>query len=95
MGEFMLKYYLILILIMSIISFALFGIDKRKAKSGSRRIPEKTLFGFAIFGGATGAFFGMQTFRHKTKHNSFRFGIPALMIIQAGLLLLIALKFAV
>lgn len=89
----MLKYYLFLILIMSAVSFALFGIDKRKAKKGSYRIPEKTLFGFAIFGGATGAFFGMQTFRHKTKHNSFRFGIPALMIIQAGLLLLIAVKF--
>ncbi|MBQ8374454.1 MAG: DUF1294 domain-containing protein [Clostridia bacterium] len=60
--------YLIVIAVISLINFILYGVDKKKAESGAWRIPEKTLLGFSFFGGAAGGFFGMFTFRHKTKH---------------------------
>ncbi len=55
-------------LVMSLVAFILYGRDKGLAKRGARRTPEKTLLGVGFFGGAVGALFGMQTFRHKTKH---------------------------
>ncbi|MBP5669841.1 MAG: DUF1294 domain-containing protein, partial [Lachnospiraceae bacterium] len=58
------------------------GADKKKAKSGAWRIPEKTLFLPAILGGSIGAIAGMQVFRHKTKHWYFKYGMPAILILQ-------------
>ena len=74
--------YLYYILLINLITFLLFGIDKYKAKKGLWRIPEKVLFLFAILGGSVGALIGMEVFRHKTKHKSFTIGIPAILIIQ-------------
>ena len=73
----------------NVIAFALMGADKKKARNGQWRIPEKTLFLSAILGGSIGAIAGMKTFRHKTKHWYFQFGMPAILIahlIIAGLL---------
>ena len=63
-------------------AFALYGIDKYKAKTGAWRIPEKTLLGIAVLGGGVGALAGMRFFRHKTKHWVFRYGLPVLAAIQ-------------
>ena len=49
----------------NIIAFILYGLDKKYAREGRWRIPEKTLLGIAMIGGAAGAWIGMQTFRHK------------------------------
>jgi len=67
---------------MNLLTFCVFGIDKRKAQKGRWRIPERTLFLLAIIGGSLGALVGMQLFRHKTKHKSFVFGIPAILVAQ-------------
>lgn len=80
------------IIIINILSFLAFGIDKRKAKKGQWRIKESTLFLLSIFGGSLGAMLGMKVFHHKTKHKSFTFFIPAIFIIEA-LILLLSLKF--
>lgn len=69
-------------LIMNIITFAVMGIDKWKAKKRAWRIPEATLFILAAIGGSIGAIAGMYTFRHKTKHRSFVWGMPAILIGQ-------------
>lgn len=71
--------YLILV---NLVAFFLMGIDKKKARTGAWRISEKTLFLSAILGGSIGAIAGMQLFRHKTKHRSFVFGMPAILIVQ-------------
>ncbi|MEN2765604.1 DUF1294 domain-containing protein [Ornithinibacillus sp. 16A2E] len=70
----------------NLLGFALMGIDKRKAERNKWRIPERTLWGVAILGGAIGSYFGMKVFRHKTKHQSFRIGMPLLILIHAALI---------
>lgn len=70
-------------------AFCLMGIDKRKAIKGAFRIPEATLFIVALIGGSIGSIAGMYTFRHKTRHSAFVYGMPAILILQ--IILLIAL----
>lgn len=77
--------------IVNIAAFALMGIDKYKAKNNKWRIKEKTLFLSAIIGGSLGAMYGMHMFRHKTKHKSFIFGIPAILIVQILLVIVVFL----
>ena len=68
--------------VLCLISLFQFALDKRKARKGKWRIPEKTLFITAGLGGAAGALLGMKLFRHKTQHKSFTIGIPALLIMH-------------
>ena len=75
----------------SAIDFALMGVDKWKARRDAWRIPESTLWLFALLGGALGGALGMQVFRHKTRHWYFRFGFPLLTALQLALLLWLAL----
>ena len=70
------------LVLINLVAFAVFGIDKKRAKKGQWRIPEKTLFLSAILGGSIGAILGMYIFRHKTKHWYFQIGIPAILILQ-------------
>ncbi len=75
-------FILAYVVLMSLIAFAAFGLDKYKAKSNRWRIRERTLFLFALLGGGIGAFLGMKVFHHKTLHKQFAIGIPAIMIVQ-------------
>ena len=70
------------LLVINAAAFAVYGADKRRAKQGRWRVPEKTLFLLAIVGGSVGALLGMRVWHHKTLHKSFRFGIPAILILQ-------------
>lgn len=78
---------LIYLVILNIIGFTIMGIDKSRAKRGAWRIPEKTLFLIAILGGSIGSILGMKQFRHKTKHKTFTIGMPAILIVQAAIIL--------
>ena len=69
----------------NLLSFTVYGADKRRAKKDKRRVPEKTLFLLAIIGGSVGAWAGMYTFRHKTRHWYFVWGIPAILLAQVAL----------
>ena len=71
---------LIWIGLMSIWAFAAMGFDKSQAKRKATRIPEKNLWLLATLGGGIGAYFGMQMFRHKTRHTNFRIGFLILAI---------------
>lgn len=70
----------------NLVSFLIFGADKWKAKRGRWRIPEDALILLAVFGGSVGALAGMYVFRHKTRHNKFRWGIPLILLAQLALL---------
>lgn len=76
---------LIYLIIINAAAFCLMGADKYKARRGLYRIPEKTLFLAALLGGSAGAWIGMYTFRHKTRHWYFVVGIPAVFLVQVGL----------
>lgn len=78
---------LIWIAVMSVWSFSAMGYDKRQAKKKASRIPEKNLWLLAIVGGGLGAYFGMQTFRHKTRHTSFRVGFLMLALAYGVIVL--------
>lgn len=62
------KIYLIAVIIISVITFVLYAVDKAKAKKGSWRISEKTLLLFSLFLGAAGGLSAMIICRHKTNH---------------------------
>ena len=75
------------LILINLVTFFVFGVDKLKAKrkvnhESIRRVPEKTLFLLAAIGGSIGALLGMKVWHHKTLHKSFRFGIPAILILQ-------------
>lgn len=71
----------IYLLIVNIVSFMLYGIDKYKAEHHKWRIRERMLILSAWIGGALGAFLGMKVFHHKTLHTSFRFLVPCALIV--------------
>lgn len=75
------KYFLIYIILVNIVTFITYGIDKFKAKKHKWRISESALIGLATIGGFVGAFAGMQMFRHKTKHLKFVIGIPVIAVL--------------
>lgn len=62
-------------------------IDKSRAKRSKWRIKEQTLWIVSILGGAFGSYVTMQIIRHKTKHKSFMIGLPAIITIQAIILI--------
>lgn len=70
----------------NLLAFLMFWLDKQYAKKDLWRIPEKTLIISALLGGSIGALFGMNRFRHKTKHRKFTFVIPAILVLQTVLL---------
>lgn len=78
-------------ILINLVGFAMMGIDKYKAKKRAFRIPEATLFSIAMIGGSIGSIIGMYTFHHKTRHHKFTIGMPAILVIQLLLILLIRL----
>ncbi len=85
-------YYLGLV---SLIAVILCVHDKRAARKGNRRVPEKVLFGISAIGGALFMYITMLTVRHKTKHFSFMFFIPVMIVAQVALLIWLQIKFGI
>ena len=79
-----LTWYLLFINIMAFIAY---GIDKHKAIKGKWRISEANLLILTAIGGSLGALAGMYVFHHKTRTWTFKAGVPALLLLQAGLLI--------
>ena len=74
------------VVIMNIVSFALMGHDKKRARQGKWRVPEKTLFLVTACFGGLGGVLGMKVFHHKTQHWYFKVFFPVLLIVQIVLL---------
>ncbi len=77
-------YYLIVI---NVIAFLMYGMDKWKAKRGSWRISEATLLLMAVAGGSIGALLGMNVWHHKTMHKKFKYGLPLILLAQLALII--------
>lgn len=73
----------ILVWYLAVINFttwAAYGLDKGRAKSGKWRIPERTLLLLALAGGSLGALAGMIMFRHKTRKLKFYISVPVMFV---------------
>lgn len=79
-------------LIVNLLAFVLFGVDKYKAKRGQWRISEWRLMLLSFFGGGAGALCGMYVWRHKTQHKLFVIGVPLLVILHFALLYYLFLR---
>ena len=90
---------LIYLAAINIVTFFMYGIDKwrstsgrllptgrKKAKNSKWRIREAALLGLAVLGGSIGAWLGMQVWHHKTQHKKFKYGVPAIIIVQLALI---------
>lgn len=72
--------------ITNLISFCLMRHDKKCARQGKWRVPEKTLFLATVLFGGLGGVLGMKVFHHKTKHWYFKVFFPVLLVMQVALL---------
>ena len=74
------------IVVINLVSFMMFGIDKYKARRGQWRISEATLLAVAAIGGSIGAWMGMKVWHHKTLHSKFRYGVPIMLLAHIALM---------
>ena len=90
---------LIYLAVINVVTFFMYGIDKwrstsgrllptgrKKAKNSKWRIRETALLGLAVLGGSIGAWLGMKVWHHKTLHKKFKYGVPAIIIVQLALI---------
>ena len=84
-----LMYYLIVV---NLLTWIIYGIDKWKAKRRAWRIPERTLLLLAAASGCTGALAGMLMFRHKTRKLKFMIGVPVIFVVESIFFVYIFLK---
>ena len=84
-----LMYYLIVV---NLLTWIIYGIDKWKAKRRAWRIPERTLLLLGAAGGCTGALAGMLMFRHKTRKLKFMIGVPVIFVVESIFFVYIFLK---
>lgn len=89
----MLKVICAWLILWSLVAFIAMGMDKSRARKGRWRVPEATLFLFALLGGGLGATLGMHVFHHKTKHWYFRWGLPLILLVQLALVVWLARHF--
>lgn len=86
------KYLYIWLIVINIITFAVFGIDKKKAIDGKFRIKELTLFVLSLLGGSLGGLIAMHTFHHKTRKWYFKFGIPLILVAWVAMIVWLVYK---
>ena len=86
---------LIYLAVINVVTFFMYGIDKWKAKKSKWRIRETALLGLAVLGGSIGAWLGMKVWHHKTLHKKFKYGVPAIIIVQFALIGYILYRFEI
>lgn len=74
--------FLIYLLIINVLGYAIMLYDKSMARNRMPRVPEKSLICIAAFGGSVGCLLAMYTIRHKTRHKKFKYGVPAILVVQ-------------
>lgn len=76
------KYFYFYLILINIVTFILFAIDKKRAKKNQWRIPESQLLFFSLLGGSIGGIIAMNIVKHKTKKPKFTIGMPLLLLIN-------------
>ena len=71
-------------IVLSLITFFVFGWDKRQARKQKRRIPESTLHIMELVGGWPGSLLGQRVFHHKTRKRSYQVVFWLIVVLHAG-----------
>ncbi|MBS7323586.1 MAG: DUF1294 domain-containing protein [Bacteroidaceae bacterium] len=79
------KYLLVSLIVINVLTFFIYGIDKWKARRNKWRISEAALLWLTVAGGSIGALLGMKVWHHKTMHKKFKYGLPAILLLQVAL----------
>ena len=87
-GQLLLIYFVAI----NVATFFTYGIDKWKAKRDKWRIRESALLLLAALGGSIGAWLGMKVWHHKTLHKKFKYGVPAIILLQIALVVFLLYK---
>ena len=83
------KIIVIYLIVINMVTFFIYGVDKWKAMRSKWRISEAMLLGLAVIGGSIGAWLGMKVWHHKTMHKKFKYGLPLILLAQIALIYLI------
>jgi uncharacterized membrane protein YsdA (DUF1294 family) len=86
--------YLIVLGVMSLACFIAYGLDKRQAGNGGRRVSERTLHLMAFLGGWPGALLAQRQFHHKTQKLPFRIVFWMVIALHVGVVAAVACAFA-
>ena len=78
--------YLALVVVMSMITFCVYGFDKFQARRDGRRTPEKLLHRLSMWGGWPGAWLGQKYFRHKTQKREFQLVYWLIVFVHLALI---------
>jgi len=78
----------VIAVVMNIVTFALYAMDKSRAQKNQWRIKEATLITCGFLMGGLGAFLGMKILRHKTQHTMFKILVPLAMLLNGGVIVL-------
>lgn len=70
--------------VVSLLTFIMYAVDKSAAKHGAWRTPESTLHLLSLAGGWPGALVAQQTLRHKSKKRSFRAVFWVTVLLNCG-----------
>lgn len=82
--------YLGMVAVTSLASFAAYGFDKRRATTGGRRVPERTLHLLALLGGWPGAILAQRWCRHKTRKEPFLIAFWAVVVLHVAVVGVVA-----
>ncbi len=88
LGDFMRHYAVFFVgyaLLINMLAYALYALDKKAAKKREWRAREATLITVALLGGSIGALAAMKKLRHKTKHKKFAVTLPIVLVLQVAL----------
>ena len=68
--------------LLSMVTFVAYAVDKSSARNGTWRVSESTLHFLSLTGGWPGALVAQQVLRHKTRKQSFRFVFRITVILN-------------
>jgi len=88
----MLRVVIVYLLLVNLLAYGIYWLDKRRARKGGLRISERELLGWALVGGSIGSFLAMRRFRHKTQKLSFRLAFYGVVVVQVVGIWLVAAR---
>lgn len=85
--------FILYLLGVSLVTYLMYGLDKKKARNGECRISEETLHLLAFIGGTPAAYIAQRRFRHKTKKTSFQIVFWVISAIQIAVIYFVLMAF--